>query len=494
MGGILALSVLIEKIENFQASQMLQLFAMVEHKAWSFLLDSCAQTHMQGRYDIMVSRPCITYEFTRGSHDLKGDWVTQGNSQTNNTPTIFKDYSLASTCPYENLAKLQQDFDRLFNTEHLTKLSVPFIAGAIGAYGYDGNTSSDNIIDAYPNQYQLPDISVGFYDSSVVYDNHTETLYVFSIHQKFINSTINSINQLTSHKVSPAAFSLKQPWVSNVSKIDYFKQFAKIEHYLRAGDCYQVNYAQRFSATYEGSEWSAYLQLRELNKAPFSAFVRLPTSTILSLSPERFLLVKDRQVETKPIKGTRKRDTNPEVDAALANELLNAEKDRAENLMIVDLLRNDLSKYCQAHSVKVPELFALESYPAVHHMVSTVIGELKPSADVYKLLKGAFPGGSITGAPKVRAMQIIQELEKDKRAIYCGSIGYVGIRGDMDTNICIRTLLAEESSNLQKTKTLYCWAGGGIVIDSENSDEYLESLHKVAKILPVLENMAKGED
>lgn len=495
---ILALSVLLEKLENFQAHQVLQLFAIIEQKPWSFLLDSAEQTHMQGRYDIIVSAPCITYEFARGTHDLKGDWVKQSTAANSGKATsVFEDYSLPSICPYQNLAKLQKDFDKLFDLDALTGINVPFVAGAMGAFAYDGNTSSDSITDANPNQYKLPDISVGFYHSSLVYDNHTKTLYLFSIDKIFIDDTLSRISQLINNNSNPPPFYLKQPWLSNVCKDDYFRQFAKIEHYLRAGDCYQVNYAQRFSAPYEGSEWSAYLKLRELNSAPFSAFVRLPNSTILSLSPERFLLVKDRHVETKPIKGTRKRGANPELDAALAKELLSAEKDRAENLMIVDLLRNDLSKHCQSHSVKVPVLFALESYPAVHHLVSTVIGELKPSANVYELLKGAFPGGSITGAPKVRAMQIIQELEPDKRSIYCGSIGYVGIRSDMDTNICIRTLLAEETrdnQNNKKSKTLYCWAGGGIVIDSQDSDEYLESLHKVAKILPILENIPKGDD
>lgn len=480
-----------EKIENFPPNQLLELFAHFEQKNWSFLLDSCAQTQVQGRYDIIVSSPCITYEFTRGTHDLRGDWVEQ-NTQVDlpKVTTKFENYTLSSSCPYENLARLQDDFNTLFALESISTIDLPFIAGAVGAYAYDGNTSSDKIIDATPTQYQLPDISVGFYHSSVVHDNQTNTLYIFSIYQQFIDDIVSRVNQTQAKCAVPAEFRLKQTWHANVNKADYFSQFAKIEDYLHAGDCYQVNYAQRFSAPYEGSEWSAYLKLRAVNKAPFSAFVRLPTSTILSLSPERFLLVKDRLVETKPIKGTRKRDIDPIVDSALAEELLTAEKDRAENLMIVDLLRNDLSKYCEAHSVKVPVLFALESYPAVHHMVSTVTGKLKATANIYQLFKGAFPGGSITGAPKVRAMQIIQELEADKRAIYCGSIGYVGIRGDMDTNICIRTLLAEETidqHNQQKIKTLYCWAGGGIVLDSKDSDEYLESLHKVAKILPILD-------
>jgi len=494
----LALSVISKIIEDFEAAHVLQLFAHVEQQSWSFLLDSCSNTHIQSRYDIMVSSPCITYEFANGAHSVKGNWLSQcGDYSTLDETTAFENYAPSFDCPYKNLAKLQHDFDALFDLDSLSAIDVPFIIGAVGAFAYDTNTSSDNIIDDKPAQYKLPDISVGFYHSSIIYDNLTKTLHIFSIYQAHIDTTVKLIKKLKAHVPATASFVLKKAWHSNISKEEYFQQFAKIENYLRAGDCYQINYAQRFSSQYTGSEWAAYLELRKENNAPFSAFCRLPTSTILSLSPERFLSVNDRKVEAKPIKGTRKRDPNSEVDQALAAELLKAEKDRAENLMIVDLLRNDLSKHCQADSVKVPSLFALESYPAVHHMVSTVIGTLKPCSSVYDLLKGAFPGGSITGAPKIRAMQIIQELEPDKRAIYCGSIGYIGSRGDMDSNICIRTLLAEETINTQtksKEKTLYCWAGGGIVIDSVNEDEYLESLYKVAKILPVLANMNQEDE
>jgi para-aminobenzoate synthetase component 1 len=499
----LAFSFTTHKFPNFQPEKILALFNTVEHKAWSFLLDSCQQTSMDGRYDIIVHSPCLTYEFKQGVHVLGGDW-TKPNSpkmglHAKKIPPVhlFKSEILTSTCPYQNLAKLQETFDGLFDTTSIEKLDIPFIAGALGVFGYDGNTSSDNIKDRYPKQYKMPDISVGFYHSSIVYDNLTQSLYLFSIDETLLKNMITIIENLNASSPFKSNFSLIEPWQSNMMKDVYCEQFMKIEDYLRAGDCYQVNFAQRFHAHYEGSEWHAYCQLRKANNAPFSAYVRLPTSTILSLSPERFLSVKGTHVESKPIKGTRKRDRDPAKDEALADELLSAEKDRAENLMIVDLLRNDLSKHCEPHSVDVPKLFALESYPAVHHMVSTVVGKLRANASVYDLMKGAFPGGSITGAPKVRAMQIIQELEPDKRAIYCGTIGYIGVRGDMDTNICIRTLLAESNTSEQSTandklesKILYCWAGGGIVIDSQDTDEYLESLHKVAKILPILDKHA----
>lgn len=496
----MAFSFLTHKIPNFQPEQILALFNTVEHKAWSFLLDSCQQSKRDGRYDIIVSSPCLTYEFKQGVHVLAGDWTISAGHKVNpqakyKVPThLFKTDMIRSGCPYQNLAELQETFNALFDKSSIEKFDIPFIAGALGVFGYDGNTSSDNIKDNDPDQYKMPDISVGFYHSSIVYDNVTQILYIFSIDECFVENTLKCITNFSASVPFKTKFSLLEPWQSNMSKDIYCEQFTKIAAYLRAGDCYQVNFAQRFQAQYQGSEWLAYCKLRKANNAPFSAYVRLPTSTILSLSPERFLLVKEAQVETKPIKGTRKRDPDPTIDKGLADELLSAEKDRAENLMIVDLLRNDLSKHCQPHSVDVPKLFALESYPAVHHMVSTVVGKLRTNVSVYDLMKGAFPGGSITGAPKIRAMQIIQELEPDKRAIYCGTIGYIGIRGDMDTNICIRTLLAErytskksDGKNKSESNILYCWAGGGIVIDSQDTDEYLESLHKVAKILPILD-------
>ena len=195
-----------------------------------------------------------------------------------------------------------------------------------------------------------------------------------------------------------------------MSQEQYTQKLMCISSYLQAGDCYQINLAQRFSATYMGDEWQAYQQLRVANHAPFSAFIRLVDSVIMSISPERFLSVNEQIVQTKPIKGTRPRFNDPIQDQQQIESLLSAEKDRAENLMIVDLLRNDLSKHCQPGSVNVPELFKLESFAAVHHLVSTVTGKLKTNSSAIDLLQGAFPGGSITGAPKIRAMQIIDEL------------------------------------------------------------------------------------
>ncbi len=260
----------------------------------------------------------------------------------------------------------------------------------------------------------------------------------------------------------------------------YLDAVAKVREYIVAGDVFQANLSQRFQAPLREPPFELYRRLRRRNPAPFAAYLGFDDVTVLSASPERFLrLDLDRQVETRPIKGTRPRGLVPMHDAALGRALAESEKDRAENVMIVDLLRNDLSRVCRPGTVRVPELFALEQHPTVHHLVSTVVGELEPAADAVDLVRAAFPGGSITGAPKVRAMEIIAELEPTRRGVYCGSIGYISATGAMDTSIVIRTFVAAGGE-------LYFQAGGGIVADSDPELEYRETLDKVAGLLGVL--------
>jgi para-aminobenzoate synthetase component 1 len=274
------------------------------------------------------------------------------------------------------------------------------------------------------------------------------------------------------------------PVASNMSREDYGRAFDRIKRYITEGDCYQVNLAQRFSAQASGDPWLAYQALRVMNPAPFSAYLSTPYVQVLSASPERFLRLEDGRVETRPIKGTRPRAGHARLDAELVQELRESVKDRAENLMIVDLLRNDLAKACRA--VRVPKLFDVESYATVHHLVSTVTGVLREGCDAIDLLRGAFPGGSITGAPKVRAMQIIEELEPQRRGVYCGAIGYIGFDGAMDLNIAIRTLVYSRGQ-------IRFWAGGGIVADSSVDDEYQETFDKAAAMLKLLQQAAVGE-
>ncbi|WP_371193241.1 aminodeoxychorismate synthase component I [Glaciecola sp. SC05] len=465
-------SLTINAVDQLKNTRAHDAFACVEHLPWAMLLDTCNNRLSDGRYDIIAYAPLASFQFADGQSKL---------SILNPKADFLREATLNHS-PFDDLSKLHQLFSQSVDiSEHQTS-QLPFLIGALGLFAYDINTHTDRITDSHPDQYQLDDIAVGFYEQSLIFDNYTGEVYHISTSandSEWLARIIGLTNTAVFKANMHAPFYLTQNWQANMSESEYHESMHKIDNYLRAGDCYQINFAQRFSAPYQGSEWQAYQHLTAVNKAPFSSFIRLPESCVLSVSPERFISVKDRKVVTKPIKGTRKRSDDPLLDKQLSDALLNSEKDKAENLMIVDLLRNDLSKHCKPHSVKVPHLFALESYPAVHHMVSTVTGELKDNSSPFDLLAGAFPGGSITGAPKVRAMQIIQELEPDKRSIYCGSIGYVGIRQDMDTNICIRTILAEKG-------TMHCWAGGGIVLDSQASDEYQESFHKVAKILPTL--------
>jgi para-aminobenzoate synthetase component 1 len=270
---------------------------------------------------------------------------------------------------------------------------------------------------------------------------------------------------------------------SSFTREAYAEAFRRVQAHIRAGDCYQVNLTQRFSARVAGDPWQAYLQLREINPAPYSAYLDWPDGAILCSSPESFLCVRGEHVVTKPIKGTRPRSSDTMRDRALAEALRVSTKDRAENVMIVDLLRNDLGKTCVAGSIRATRLFDVERFANVHHLVSTVEGRLAPGKDALDLLEGAFPGGSITGAPKVSAMQIIESLEPQRRGVYCGAIGYVGFDGDMDLNIAIRTLV-------RHGEQIYAWAGGGVVADSQVDAEYQESLDKAAAMLRVLNERA----
>ena len=444
-----------------------ELFASFSHQSWAMLLDSANSQHVDARFDIMVAKPIATIT----SKD-KINTVCQDNAE----PYVNDANPLSLI---EELQLHYFDSLQVLKNEHN---ELPFLVGALGYFGYDLSHCFESLPANRPTDYNAPDMAVGIYSWSLIKDRKKGLFYLCAA-DNHPHPSAQFIENLIKTAKSSSHFKLSSPWQANMSSAQYQAKLQQVDDYLHAGDCYQINFAQRFSTAYEGDEWQAYQVLTEANNAPFSAFIRLPECCILSISPERFLAVNHGHVETKPIKGTRPRSEDPATDQQAIEQLLSAEKDRAENLMIVDLLRNDLSKHCKPHSVKVPSLFQIESFPAVHHLVSTITGELAENSSVYALFQGAFPGGSITGAPKIRAMQIIDELEPHQRNIYCGSIGYFGLRQDMDTNICIRTLLCEQGK-------IYCWAGGGIVVDSQPLEEYQESLDKVAKILPLLASLA----
>ena len=278
-----------------------------------------------------------------------------------------------------------------------------------------------------------------------------------------------------------ASFHLAANFRPAISKPQYQAHIARIQEYILAGDCYQVNYAQRFEATLEGDAWSAYRYVRTILAGGFSGFLRTAEDhSILSLSPERFLRIHQGTVMSQPIKGTAPRHSDPEQDTALAQALLSSEKDRAENVMITDLLRNDLGQFCETGSVRVTELCGLHSFNNVHHLISTVEGRLAPGVSAGQMLLATSPGGSITGAPKKRAVEIIAELEPTPRGAYCGSLFILGGNDWLQSSIAIRTL--EVTGD-----TVHCWGGGGITTSSEWEAEYQETLDKVGPIMTVLE-------
>ena len=359
---------------------------------------------------------------------------------------------------------------------------VPFAGGALGYWSYDLARRMMVLPEMAQDAEHLPDMAVGIYDWAVILDHQRQSARLVS-HRRFPETAgllPGILKRLLDTRPLPYDdFKVIGKLRCNFTPDSYAGVFSAVQDYLRAGDCYQINIAQRFCAQAEGDAFSAYLRLRSLNPAPYSAFLQLPQVRVLCNSPESFISVRDGTVTTRPIKGTRARSSDEQEDRRLADELRDHPKDRAENLMIVDLLRSDLGKSCVPGSVHVPELFKVESYANVHHLVSTVEGRLAEGCTALQVLRDCFPGGSVTGAPKLHAMQIIEQLEPNKRGIYCGAIGYAGFDGNMDTNIVIRSLIYSGNE-------IRCWAGGGIVADSMEKDEYRETLDKASAMLELL--------
>ncbi len=437
-----------------------ELFAPLANAPWAVFLDSNKPASEQGRYDIISAWPhkVIT---TRGSR-----------TEIRTSSTI----SISYDDPFSILRSHLQ-------LNHQAVDDLPFCGGAIGYFSYDLGRRIERLPETAVSDIDLPEMVIGLYDWALIVDHLTQQSRLVALGEHPLPEhrwqvLVDQFQTLNS-PVEREPFSVTEKITSNMQESDYATAFNKIKEYIRAGDCYQVNLAQRFSTSVKGHPWFAYNELRRINPAPFAAYMNSPYGQILSASPERFLQVEDNIVETKPIKGTQARLKDKVQDAIQIETLKQSVKDRAENLMIVDLLRNDISKNCAAGSVKVPHLFEIESFATVHHLVSTVTGRLSPGRDILHLLRGCFPGGSITGAPKLRAMQIIEELEPQRRSIYCGSIGYISAHGQMDTNIAIRTLINTENR-------LHFYAGGGIVADSELQSEYQETFDKVASMFLML--------
>ncbi len=461
----------IEILPLAKAIEPVEVFKLFAQQPWAIWLDSCQSDHRDSRFDIIAWQPEATL-------------TTFGQNTCIDIPKSTKKL-ISTEDPLQLLSVFQE---KILSKNTPTHTNLPFVGGSLGYFSYDLGRRFEKLPEMAEQDIKLPEMAVGIYSQAIIYDNNTKRYYLVCPENKRKQLPLDILRKVkcNTRPRDKQTFQLTSQWQSNLDKSSYIKKFSQVQEYLLSGDCYQINLSQRFCANYQGDEFQAYLALRSENKAPFSAFIRLDKGAILSVSPERFIQLNQGNVQTKPIKGTMPRSKNPAKDRDNAALLAKSNKDRAENLMIVDLLRNDISKACQAGTVKVPKLFDIESFPAVHHLVSTIEGKLAKDKDATDLLRGAFPGGSITGAPKIRAMEIIEELEPHRRSIYCGSIGYISCCGTMDTSITIRTLLCQQNKD---NNSIYCWAGGGLVADSQAQSEYQETFDKINKILPVLNKL-----
>lgn len=428
-------------------------FERIRHAPGAVLLDSGRPAAERGRYDLLSAWPMEILE----------------PGQAEDGSAFF--------------ARLRDALQTLGGAQPPAGLELPFTGGLLGFLGYDFGARLERLPDTAVADLQFPSARFGLYAWALINDHHSQTAQLI-FHPGLADEDRTRLIKLFESQWQPehSSFSLDSPFTADLARSEYQQAIERIQRYIQAGDCYQVNFAQRFRAPCTGDPWQAYRALRAACPTPYSGFMTVERGAIVSLSPERFLRLTKGVVDTRPIKGTRPRRSTAEADLAEAQALLASEKDRAENLMIVDLLRNDLGRSCKIGSVRVPELFTLESYPNVHHLVSSVSGALAGGKDALDLLTGSFPGGSITGAPKIRAMQVIDELEPTRRSIYCGSLLYLDVRGEMDSSIAIRTLLIQDD---QAT----CWGGGGIVADSDWRAEYQETFDKVKVLMETLEGL-----
>jgi para-aminobenzoate synthetase component 1 len=396
-----------------------------------------------------------------------------------------------------------------FSAESIPELP-PFQGGAAGLFAYSLNHTLERVPSPRYDEFQVPALAIGWYDTVLAYDHLEGRAWLISHGFPELNTearlaratsrikqfrtllksetATRTMKPFPAHALTPLAREQLSPQygtpgpanlTSNFSRAGYLSGVERAIEYIYAGDVFQVNLAQRLLFPAQDAPESLYLRLRRRNPATFSGYFDLGPFQIISASPERFLCVNDRHVETRPIKGTRQRTAQPEADLYAAEDLRQSEKDRAENLMIVDLMRNDLSRVCRPESVRVTQLCHLEVYQFVQHLVSAVCGELADSRRTLDVVRAAFPGGSITGAPKVRAMEIISELEPTARGAYCGSLGYLGFDGSLDLSILIRTITAGRG----------WWqlpVGGGIVAQSVAQHEYDETWHKATGLVRAL--------
>lgn len=377
--------------------------------------------------------------------------------------------------PFKSLEDLLKKYKIEENCE------LPFIGGVIGYFSYEIGRTLEEIPDTSKEDFTVPDSQFLLYENIIIFDLIKKKTYISALGikgDKSIEAVEEKLKDYKEHEDVTFEES-NNKFYSNFTKEEYERRISDLREYIRSGDVYIANMTRRIWCNNDEEAFRIYEKLRSINKAPFSAFMNFHDFQVISSSPERFLSIKDRLVTTRPIKGTRPRGKDEEEDNFYREELINSEKDKSELLMIVDLERNDLSKTCKPNTVKVTELFKIEKYATVFHLVSTVEGKLKDDISSVECLKECFPGGSITGAPKIRAMEIIEELEKLKRNLYTGAIGYFDLRGNCDFNIVIRTII-------KKGDKAYFGVGGGITWDSVEEDEWYETCDKAKALMKVL--------
>ncbi len=462
-----------------------RLFERIAHLPWPMFLDSGQPKSEYGRFDILVAQPFLTVTSDEVLDSGRAVIKTEINQQGEVTVSEEDGFSV--------LKRLLAAYPVHESSEG------PFAGGALGYFSYDLARQLESLPRLSAADKVSPHMQVGLYDWAVVVDHQEKTAALVSYclsastHDNWLDlCRLFEAHSSEQNQAVEPTFQLKAMPISNMTFSQYSLAFNKIKAYIKGGDCYQVNLALRFAAPATGNSWLVYKKLRALSPAPFMAYMKFPGWQILSGSPERFLQVRNRHVETRPIKGTRPRALNAIEDAALAADLQGSTKDQAENLMIVDLLRNDLGKSCEIGSVQADQLFRLQSFANVHHLVSIVRGRLAQGKTAIDLLRACFPGGSITGAPKLRAMQIIEELEPDRRGVYCGAIAYIGFDGNMDSNIAIRTALYREAE--QGDGEMSFCAGGGIVSDSLLDEEYAEIQDKASSLLKTMQHFFSDKD
>jgi para-aminobenzoate synthetase component I len=436
----------------------------------------------QARYSFVAARPFLTFRSFGSRCELRssaGAQIQFGN------PWQLLD-SLMSRC------------------ELLEEIDLPFpLGGCFGYWGYDlKNFVEPKLPRRAVNDLELPDCHVGFYDSLVVFDHRLAKTWIIStgLDADGSRSEIRAAERLEfwrtvlegsgAEAVQRSPFKVQRsatPISSNLSRADFLSAVERAQRYIRAGDIYQVNLSQRLAVPFGGTGWEFYQRLSAVSPAPFSAFLDCGEFQIASSSPEQFLRLSGSHIRTRPIKGTRPRDPDPTRDAQLTYELQTSAKEMAELVMITDLLRNDLGRVCEYGSVQVPELVRLERYPQVQHLVSTVEGRLRNGETHFSAFASCFPGGSITGAPKIRAMEIIDELEPVSRGPYTGALGYLGFNRESQLSITIRTAIC-------RTDAAHFHVGAGIVADSNPDAEYEETLAKAQGFVAALESRNRRED